>query len=347
MGLVFYQLGYIMWFMVAHKGGTNPERSLVMFNWLLQSFISMCFIIYWQRNGHFNQLALVVPWKNVALSGDNVFAARVCKAFLVFWAIFFTCLFTLLLSVLFEFLIPNYTHYDPLLLSSYGPSQLRFISYGVAFYSFLVWNTAMALYVVVSLTVHQELEMFNESLREIGEDKSREEVSEQLLERYVKHVELANMIRIVDNTFEVYTFMMLGTNVPTTVFTLLSFYYAWGQNYYDVILSVPELLFCIVQITGLTLQPARVFSSIRQVETIIYGNHNIWMPFNDKVYQIARIFISHANQGSLGITIWGFTVVTKPLILTMFSLTLTYLTLLIQMNTGTPATNSTNATMIH
>jgi ABC-type Fe3+-hydroxamate transport system substrate-binding protein len=48
----------------------------------------------------------------------------------------------------------------------------------------------MALYIVVSLTVHQELETFNESLKELGEDKNREEVSDQLLERYVKHVEV-------------------------------------------------------------------------------------------------------------------------------------------------------------
>lgn len=68
----------------------------------------------------------------------------------------------------------------------------------------------MSLFVIVSLTVHQELEIFNNSLKDIGEDKNREEVSEQLLERYVKHVELANMVRVVDNTFETFTFFMLG-----------------------------------------------------------------------------------------------------------------------------------------
>jgi tetrahydromethanopterin S-methyltransferase subunit E len=101
------------------------------------------------------------------------------------------------------------------------------------------------------------------------------------------------MVRIVDNAFEVYTFCMLGTNVPTTVFTLLSFYNSWSTNFYDVVLSVPELLFCVVQITGLTLQPARVFGAIRQVESIIYANYNIWMPFNGKfltlVFVIANL----------------------------------------------------------
>jgi hypothetical protein len=76
------------------------------------------------------------------------------------------------------------------------------------------------------------------------------------------------MVRCVDNAFEVYTFMMLGTNIPTTVFTLLSFYRAWGSEWYNVVLSVPELLFCMVQIVGLTLQPARVFAAVRKNEKI-------------------------------------------------------------------------------
>lgn len=56
----------------------------------------------------------------------------------------------------------------------------------------------------------------------LGNHRDREEVAEQLLERYVEHVELANTVRIVDNAFEVYTFMMLGLLVclqhPTFMF---------------------------------------------------------------------------------------------------------------------------------
>lgn len=44
------------------------------------------------------------------------------------------------------------------------------------------------------------------------------------------------------------------------------------------------------------------------------------------------MFVNHCNQDTLGISLWGFAVVTKPLILTTTSLTLTYLTLLIEMN---------------
>jgi hypothetical protein len=49
-------------------------------------------------------------------AGDSVFAKKVCKAFLVYWGIFFTCLFSLVLSIVFELMIGSYAHYDPGLL---------------------------------------------------------------------------------------------------------------------------------------------------------------------------------------------------------------------------------------
>jgi hypothetical protein len=53
------------------------------------------------------------------------------------------------------------------------------------------------------------------------------------------------------------------------------------------------------------------------VESIIYGNKRVLLPYDAKVYQIAAMFIAHANQTNLGITLWGFVVVTKPVILTV------------------------------
>jgi hypothetical protein len=40
----------------------------------------------------------------------------------------------------------------------------------------------------------------------LGDGSDREKVAEELLERYAKHVELGNIVRVVDNNFEVYTF---------------------------------------------------------------------------------------------------------------------------------------------
>ncbi|KAI6219730.1 GUstatory Receptor family [Aphelenchoides besseyi] len=330
--IVFYQLSWVTYFII-NKRGDNIERSLVLLNWLLQAFISMCFIIYWQRRNVLRQLAQVVPWENVAMSEESGLKNRVCKAALVFFGFFITCVLSLIFSAVVEYFYGAAPHYDLELTEAYGNTRFRFVFYVVTFYAMTVWLTSMSLYVVVSITVHQELEKFNETLKDIGEDRTRDEVGDQLLDRYSKHVELSEIVRSVDNAFEVYTFAMLGTNIPTSVFTLLSFYRSLNTGqWYDIALSCPELMFCIVQIVGLTIQPARVYGAIRQIESIIYGNQRIWMPYSASVYQIANVFVSHANQQGLGISIWGFAVVTKPMILTTTSLVLTYLTLLIQMN---------------
>ncbi|KAI6197405.1 hypothetical protein M3Y94_01220100 [Aphelenchoides besseyi] len=289
---------------IAHSKQSDLGISVWGFALISKSIILTCFIIYWQRRNVLRQLAQVVPWENVAMSEESGLKNRVCKAALVFFGFFITCVLSLIFSAVVEYFYGAAPHYDLELTEAYGNTRFRFVFYVVTFYAMT-----------------------------IGEDRTRDEVGDQLLDRYSKHVELSEIVRSVDNAFEVYTFAMLGTNIPTSVFTLLSFYRSLNTGqWYDIALSCPELMFCIVQIVGLTIQPARVYGAIRQIESIIYGNQRIWMPYSASVYQIANVFVSHANQQGLGISIWGFAVVTKPMILTTTSLVLTYLTLLIQMN---------------
>ncbi|KAI6194830.1 hypothetical protein M3Y96_01166700 [Aphelenchoides besseyi] len=333
---------------IAHSKQSDLGISVWGFALISKSIILTCFIVYWQRRNVLRQLAQVVPWENVAMSEKSGLKNRVCKAFLVFSGFFITCVLSLIFSAVIEYFYGSAPHYDLKLTDAYGNARFRFVFYVVTFYAMTVWLTSMSLYVVVSITVHEELEKFNETLKDIGEDRTRDEVADQLLDRYSKHVELSEIVRSVDNAFEVYNFAMLGTNIPTSVFTLLSFYRALNTGqWYDIALSCPELMFCIVQIVGLTIQPARVYGAIRQIESIIYGNQRIWMPYNASVYQIANVFVSHANQQGLGISIWGFAVVTKPMILTTTSLVLTYLTLLIQMNGSNQECENVLAIMNH
>ncbi|KAI1727782.1 7tm chemosensory receptor domain-containing protein [Ditylenchus destructor] len=193
-----------------------------------------------------------------------------------------------------------------------------------------------------------EYVMFDPGLLEIGTitPGDSEKLCEELSERYATHVSLANRIRVADSTFEVYTFAMVGTNIPTTIFTLLTFFLALQSSCWTkILISSPDVLFCICELIGLTAAPAKVHAAIREVESIVYGNLRIWTPFNEKVYQIASVFISHANQSNLGITLWGFAVVTKPLILTTMSLTVTYLTFLLQVQyKDDPCTPNSNTT---
>uniref|UniRef100_A0A914CUI3 Uncharacterized protein n=1 Tax=Acrobeloides nanus TaxID=290746 RepID=A0A914CUI3_9BILA len=70
---------------------------------------------------------------------------------------------------------------------------------------------------------------------------------------------------------------------------------------------------------------------IQEVRNILYSNPRIWHPFDEKTYQIASVFVNHVEQANIGISVWGFTIVTKPLILTTISLIITYLTLVMEL----------------
>lgn len=65
----------------------------------------------------------------------------------------------------------------------------------------------------------------------------------------------------------------------------------------------------------------KVQFQIRQIQHILYGIPSLWSPYCEKLYQITNSFINHVNQTDLGISLWGFAVVTKPLLLTVFILT--------------------------
>jgi hypothetical protein len=43
----------------------------------------------------------------------------------------------------------------------------------------------------------------------------------------------------------------------------------------------------------------------------------IWEEYNEKVSDVARLFLTHLNEDQLGISIWGFVMITKPLILSV------------------------------
>uniref|UniRef100_A0A914I2Y5 Gustatory receptor n=1 Tax=Globodera rostochiensis TaxID=31243 RepID=A0A914I2Y5_GLORO len=238
---------------------------------------------------------------------------------------------------------------DESIFEIYGNKKMAWLVFVVYTWAFFVLVAVLTFFVCVVTALHHELAAFNSTkLSTIGklsaEGDDMEAIANQLQEHYVTHVELVNRVRNIDKMFEVYIFVMIGTNVPSSIVCVLFFLLSFqSSSWFGLFLSIPDLAFCLLELMALVSTPAKVYARIREVENIVYGNMRIWTPFSDKVYCVASVFVSHANQANLGITLWGFAVITKPLILTMISLTVTYLTFVIQfhddkekkMNNGT------------
>jgi hypothetical protein len=61
---------------------------------------------------------------------------------------------------------------------------------------------------------------------------------------------------------------MIGMNIPTTIFSLISCFTAVSTE--DLVLIIPAPLFCIFQLFGLTSIPARVHTAVIGILCWIY-----------------------------------------------------------------------------
>uniref|UniRef100_A0AC35FKA9 Gustatory receptor n=2 Tax=Panagrolaimus sp. PS1159 TaxID=55785 RepID=A0AC35FKA9_9BILA len=303
---------------------------MFVLTWSIQSSFSMGFLIYWQFNGYINDLF------NCLYMTPKIYKStqpKISKA--IIFAIFIstTAIINYFAAVLLYYFYPYLSTIDLESLNTFRQPFLFPFSLGFLVYGFFIWNVVLTFYVIVSIVAYAKLNEFNEELKNIGKkDHHTDVIRFELMQMFMKHIENGKMIRTIDNTFEVYTFIMIGTNIPTTVFSLLSFFKALSDEWFIIIIIGPAIFFCLVELFNLTAVPAMLHQAINQVEKLIYRNSCIWDPYDEKIYQIALTLVTHVRQANLGISLWGFAVVSKPLILTTISLITTYLALILQLH---------------
>lgn len=103
--------------------------------------------------------------------------------------------------------------------------------------------------------------------------------------------------------------------LPSAVFAL------WAMLIYaslaHFLVTEMELIVSLTWIVLLLLNPIRIRSSVHATKLLILSTMEIWEEYNEKVSDVARLFLTHLNEDQLGISIWGFVMITKPLILSV------------------------------
>uniref|UniRef100_A0AC34QIB3 Gustatory receptor n=1 Tax=Panagrolaimus sp. JU765 TaxID=591449 RepID=A0AC34QIB3_9BILA len=306
----------------------KTPQDILTCNWMIQSFFSTIFLIYWQHQGYIKQLLRTVYVPTTTTKRSYVVKTVRYAFYYCFGNIF-------IVFLMFGTVI--YLHMTGRMAEVRADSE-RYKYFGnplvfalLACYFFHIYNVLLCFYVSIAMIVNNELEEFNQDLEKLGTEA--EINGDEILNLYLRHIQLCDIVRSVDNFFEVYTFTLIGLNVPLTVFSLLNAMLSLN-SFLDFAVNAPGVIFCIFELIGLTVAPAMLHEAIRRVEGIIYSNRQIWHPYNEKVYLVAGTFVSHIKQSNLGISLWGFALLTKPRILTTLSLTLTFLTFLLQIKTN-------------
>ncbi|TKR89339.1 hypothetical protein L596_013460 [Steinernema carpocapsae] len=337
--LAIYQTAYTFFYVFRHADySAMTALTIVELNWSFQAILSTFFILHWKSKNYFRDLLQVTHKVNKSASHEEAktwiyFVLKITLGLSI--TVFIVALFTI---------FSGYSEYTSMLdtkaMMGYGSEKLIPLHIFIFAYTFIVWIDCMSHYTMYTIMVYFESEYFNRQLATVG--KNGRETGEELLEFYLKHCQLANVIYQLDRTFEVYTFAMIGSNIPTTIFSLLAFFMNLRVSWVAAVFTFPSCIVCVMSLIGLTAVPAKLHASVARVEKILYSNKSIWTPFCEKTYQIAQVFITHVNQTNLGVSVWGFAVVSKPLILTTISATITYLSFILQLKADiVPVGNST------
>uniref|UniRef100_A0A915D344 Uncharacterized protein n=1 Tax=Ditylenchus dipsaci TaxID=166011 RepID=A0A915D344_9BILA len=160
----------------------------------------------------------------------------------------------------------------------------------------------------------------------------REYFAAKLLHNFGKHNGLADKISEVDGIFKIYAFTMMIMGSTTTIFAMLSLIRTEKSFY--LLFSAHDLACCLYHLFGLCVIPAQVYTQFRAIQHIIYRQQLVWMEYDLKIYQIIGMISDNVTQSQVGITLWGITPITKPLILTCLSLVIPYVLLCLQFQIG-------------
>jgi hypothetical protein len=64
-----------------------------------------------------------------------------------------------------------------------------------------------------------------------------------------------------------------------------------------------------------------IFSEVLETRALIFSSVGVWEHYEPRVCDIARLFVAHLDSNELGLSIWGFIIITKQFVLSVsFSL---------------------------
>ncbi|KHJ89144.1 hypothetical protein OESDEN_11040 [Oesophagostomum dentatum] len=156
----------------------------------------------------------------------------------------------------------------------------------------------MFVYILYTNAAFLEVKYFNDGLEKL--DGSSDDVEHQLLSKMEAYGRLCGVL---------YAFIMLAIIIPSVIFTLMMLNQRI-HDFKDLIICMPSIALCLYSFLGVTVAPARL---------------------HDEVFTIAQVLSSHMEQYDLGISIWGFAILSRPLVLATFSVMAMVLSVIIEL----------------
>ncbi|GMT23359.1 hypothetical protein PFISCL1PPCAC_14656, partial [Pristionchus fissidentatus] len=323
-----YFVGFIIHELVTKPIDTeNVSSQLLLLTWVIQAGVSTVSLISWQRSGSWRHFlkCLYEPLKGKGITNGRRKLRRIVIQFYIM--AFIIVVYCGSYAILGQFELVDV----PSSLRALYYPRLQILIQMANLYLFLCWNVALFVYVFFTHALYFEIREFNRYIATIHNEDS-EQLTDKIEYAINIHIMNAKTVRALDEIFKRYAFLMLSTNLPTTLFAFFLLFSRRNHPWTEIVVVIPVILFCVVGFLSLTAAPAKLHDSLYDTRAIFCSNRHIWLPFKSEVYQAAVALCCHLDQANLGISIWGFAVVSRPLILTTFSVMATFLALILQFN---------------
>ncbi|CAL2033446.1 unnamed protein product [Caenorhabditis brenneri] len=321
-----YYLGFMAKTMFYKSSFYVLDMSLQLLSmiWHFESILSTIFLVHWQFTGQLEtlkkKLEVCQNFRGAKSKTHKFYDGA--RWFIILYCI--TTIFNVSYSAKFYF-EKSHSVWACMISEMFYYKQLRFIISIISSYMYSVWLTTTYVFVTYANAAYFEISYFNKQIRNIS--GTREEVKEELIKKIDTFRLISEAVTELDMVFRLYTFAMLATVIPILIFTLMMLNQHLS-SVTDFLICAPFILFCICAFCSVTIAPARVHEECQNLKHSLCRNINIWQPYDPEIYQLATTLSSHCEQNGLGISIWGFATLSRPLILGTLSATAMMMSLL-------------------
>ncbi|KAH7718955.1 GUR-5 protein [Aphelenchoides avenae] len=327
---------------VVLQGEKTWKRLAALWVVLGRTWVSTLFLLYWQFNGDLKHIyGLLSDCPRLCAIGSTVKLRRIDIGVSLVVVAHALVQFTICWWSITSILLGDMCAEDLLF-----PDPFK-MEYGFIFWSNLVayqtcaGTAVLALQVVVVLSMQHLFKQQNARIIGItcpvagaapaGRSGGCSTRIANILEEEMKnHLALSEALVTTNKVLELHTLARFALLIPRIVTTTWYFQQpSWGIL--NDVASVSEICMTLLELVALLVIPANVHATIQQAELALWKNERIWLPYDEKLNQLARTFLARVKQNNLGVSLGGFTIITKSLFLTLVSMTITFLTVFNEM----------------
>lgn len=131
---------------------------------------------------------------------------------------------------------------------------------------------------------------------------------------------------------QAFTFIYLSLSIPITIFDLIDWHTQFNESTENTLLSLYHVPFTVFKLSALTIIPSKVITEVRRahhtlaerlnlqiraIERTLHANLATWAQYGRDLDRLTRKFIAKVLQPDVGISLWGFAVITRGLVFTV------------------------------